>query len=1599
MERNPINQYEVYNGKVVQAKCNDEILLYKLYGPVGKVATQTPQQPTQIQQSKAPAVYQFPAVYQQPVQTQYQTQQKTTGQTQQRTGQTTYTHHVIYRQQPVYQTTAYQQQTAVYTEEKKKRGVLWLVLPLFLLFLLSAFMILHSLGIFTSPAKILDTPKNLRTNGIALSWDEVKNAGGYVIDIDGREYTTGRNGFSLSGITDGAYSIKVKAVAGGDLSDSKWSPALSYYARTKLMAPGNVTSDGTFLTWDSISGVNKYYLYINGNVYESDTNDFDLSALNLPAGDYLVKILARGPGGVDSDWTEFYYTVESKVAVPTNLRISGQSIVWDAVRGATEYSVSINGKNSTVSSNSLSIANFLPGMNFEIKVMAHSGTKKSEWSQPYVYSNCEVLPIPDGLYIANGFLQWTHILNSSGYIVEVNGQWFETGTNAFSLFAQTTPIFNKPGTYAIRVFAKGKTLADSNWTASVIYTVTKMAAPAEIRLNEGELTWSAVEDATGYVLEINGVRKNMGQSTHYFVGYEPDLYNLRVQALGNGWSVLNSDFSETLNHSVILLGNPENLQINGYTLSWDNIEHTVVYEIDVNGTIYTSTKNSFSLAAFITPNNYTVKVRAVGNGDSILDSDWSETKDYLVSLKLNSPFIVGVTDGTLAWTEVPNATAYVLEINGVRTNVGLDTRYYLGYEPNVYSIKLQALGNGWCYFDSEFSGAFNHTVVKTLKPANIKFDNGVMSWDAVDYAVRYIVEINATEYTVLTNSFSLAAFTTPNVYAVKLKAIGNGSTSLDSEWSDTKYYTVSVKLTKPANLKITSGLLSWDSSGNNVTAYIVSINGTQHNASANSYSLIGLQPDTYTIRVMAAGNNITYIDSDWSDAASYTVNRLAPPSDPVIDGPEITWDGVPQATGYTVEVNGVKTDVSVTSFSFAGLTPGEYTVRITALGNGTDNLNSDWSGELSYTVYRLGIPEDILVNDTTLIWNSSSAMLRAPRLPEGVVGYCVEVNGVEHIVENTNFSLLGLEPGIYSIRIKALGDNINYYDSDFSGYVTYTVYRLDTPTGFTISSGIISWAPVANSNGYIISINDVQTTISTTNYSLIGLAENDYTIRVLALGNNTTHYNSDWSSYANYIVVRLATPASLTVTGTTLTWTAIQYATGYVIDVDGIRYTSATSSFDLTTLKTPKTYKIQVQASGNGLTMLESLWSAQASYTIYKLSAPASVSVSGTTLSWSSVSNAIGYKIDIDGATYTTSGTSYSLSGLSAVKTYTVRVQARGNNTTHVDSDWSSSATYRISKLGTPATPTISGKTLSWGAVSSASGYYINIDGSVYTSTAASFSLAILTAYKTYSIRIQARGNGTTYVDSDWSGTRSYTISPPPPPNPDCVAEGTLITLADGSTKAVETLTGNELLLVWNFHTGKFDAAAIQFIYTEIRQEYQMVHLYFSDGSDIKFTYDQAFYDCDLNEFVFLEASNASQYIGHWFNKQTYDVHGNLSWTKVRLTGVTMRTEFTKVYSPVTFRYLCYYVNGMLSMPGGAKGLVNIFTVDKATMQYNQEAFYADIAAYGLFTYDDFVDIMPKIMFDAIQGQFLKVAMAKGLLTWDMIPFIVEQFAGVLQQQ
>lgn len=67
-----------------------------------------------------------------------------------------------------------------------------------------------------------------------------------------------------------------------------------------------------------------------------------------------------------------------------------------------------------------------------------------------------------------------------------------------------------------------------------------------------------------------------------------------------------------------------------------------------------------------------------------------------------------------------------------------------------------------------------------------------------------------------------------------------------------------------------------------------------------------------------------------------------------------------------------------------------------------------------------------------------------------------------------------------------------------------------------------------------------------------------------------------------------------------------------------------------------------------------------------------------------------------------------------------------------------------------------------------------------------------------------------------------------------CLIEGTLVTLADGTTKPIEDITYDDELLVWNFYDGKFDKAKPCWVTKpQVAHEYNLCK--FSNGVEIGF--------------------------------------------------------------------------------------------------------------------------------------------------------------------
>lgn len=224
-----------------------------------------------------------------------------------------------------------------------------------------------------------------------------------------------------------------------------------------------------------------------------------------------------------------------------------------------------------------------------------------------------------------------------------------------------------------------------------------------------------------------------------------------------------------------------------------------------------------------------------------------------------------------------------------------------------------------------------------------------------------------------------------------------------------------------------------------------------------------------------------------------------------------------------------------------------------------------------------------------------------------------------------------------------------------------------------------------------------------------------------------------------------------------------------------------------------------------------------------------------------------------------------------------------------------------------------------------------------------------------------------------------------------CLASGTLINMADGTIKKVEEIKTADQVLVFNHLTGKFDTSIVMYNAHD-KEEWKnvdIINLVFDNGQTVKMVTEHAFFNLTLNEYSVFTKENVESFIGDEFFvlQDLYSINKSSS----KLIDVYYTNEFTGVYSPVTANGLNCFTDGFLSITGDMKGFYNIFEFDE-NQKYDEELMNQDIEKYGLFTYEDFKEYVTEILFDAYQGQYLKVSIGKGHTTFEEILQLIDKY-------
>ena len=213
-----------------------------------------------------------------------------------------------------------------------------------------------------------------------------------------------------------------------------------------------------------------------------------------------------------------------------------------------------------------------------------------------------------------------------------------------------------------------------------------------------------------------------------------------------------------------------------------------------------------------------------------------------------------------------------------------------------------------------------------------------------------------------------------------------------------------------------------------------------------------------------------------------------------------------------------------------------------------------------------------------------------------------------------------------------------------------------------------------------------------------------------------------------------------------------------------------------------------------------------------------------------------------------------------------------------------------------------------------------------------------------------------------------------------CVGKGTLVTLADGTVKAIEDIQLDDKLLCWDAFTGQFVASEI-ILYNYGTSWHQIITCTFDNGQSIEVLNAHCFFDLTENKYVNIYEYTAYDYIGDEF----YFTTG-----PSKLVSVDIREEDNvEFYEILTAHTINFITNDMIGGAGEVTYLLNLvpFTGD---MTYDLEILAQMIEEYGLLDYETVQDLGSWEMFDALNAQYIYVILANNNVTMDYIYSVVQ---------
>ncbi len=1194
------------------------------------------------------------------------------------------------------------------------------------------------------------TSSSITTSSVTVSWNSSADATSYNLQRDtntsftGPTTTTGivTTSSSVTGLSSGTnYYFRVSAVNSvGTSTYSSYITVLTLPAAPTISS-SSISTSGATISWSAITGASSYTLQRSSSS-SFTTIDSSLSGIvgtstsvsGLSSGTtYYYRLYAVNSTGLSSaSNTVTLLTLPSTTTISTtSITSSGFTLNWTSVTGASSYIyqrstdasfTTIDASLSGLSGTSTSITGLSSGTTYYYRMYAVNSSGQGSAS-----NSLTVLTLPSAPTIASSSItattatiSWSAITGASSYTLQRSSSssftTIDVSLSGISGTSTSVTGLTANSTYYYRLYA-----VNTTGQSSASNTLTLLTIPAAPTLtsysNTGTtltINWTSVSGATSYTLQrsstslftsIDASYTGLTDISYNITGLSPNTaYYFRVYALSaNGTSAASNTLTvPAVNQITDLSANT--ISYTTLNLSWSYLLGYPSYRIlySTNNFISYSTidtsNNTYSISGLTSETIYKFRIYGFsGVTNSTVSSDLSITTATTGLTNTTSEIFPTDVSGCQLWFDANDASTLTIVSGKVSE--------WRDKTANGYKVSQSNSAKRPSYpsttLNSKNGIQFSYdTILTEIGSSMPNFSSS--SEQSVFMVIRSPTGTNSWQI-INTMWFNSSGTNASMRYHFSLK--DNNTTGI------TLYTNSSGKLlsgsTFPSN---TNGLFGFTVSN---SSSLITYNGT---TTTGSGATLTSANNATTLFVFGDPRNLITLSDNHIIYEFIGFNR------------SITTSEREYIEGYLAHKWGISSNLPV-GHTYKSTAPTQKSgSNINSISPST-SIDTFLKTNLSTVTGREYFKDFLRYYKNNLIGTTSTVNFG-------------DLNTL--LVEKTTNDVSNNQ--IVDFRIFNNGDTISipkdqekkvyYFSAKTNDYIYITIDS--TPHLITFdSSGII---------------------YSSTNYRLNqSLAlENKINLKVIGNGSSALLYN-------DILNTTTMSSSNITTNSVNLSWVDISGETGYIIErssnsgfttIDA-SYTTIDISYNITGLSSGTTYYFRVYG-------INDLGNGPYSNTVTVLTIPSptsisssSISTSGFTLNWTSVTGATSYIYQrstdasftvIDASLSGLSGTSTTITGLSSGTTYYYRMYA-------INSSGQSSVSNTLILLTLPSTPTITisdvsanGVIINWTTITGASSYqleqsssntFIVIDAS-YTSTNTSYSFNNLLSGTTYYFRLKA---------------------------------------------------------------------------------------------------------------------------------------------------------------------------------------------------------------------------------------------------------------------